>query len=312
LRGASHPGDAVFQGFTASFAAAVLAAAATLVFSLLKQAWPALQQVGLGVLGGQTWDPNRGVFGALSFIYGTLVTSLLALLLAGVVGLMVAVFLSELAPPRLSRPVSFLVEMLAAVPSIIFGLWGIFVLIPLLVPIETWLNAQLGFIPFFGGTPSSGGSLLSAAIVLAIMILPTVAAISRDVMAAVPLAQREGLLALGATRWEVVRRVVIPYARAGLIGALVLGLGRAVGETMAVTMVIGNDPHIHASLLAPGYSLAAVLANESGEAFATPLYIGALFALGLLLLVISLLLNALARLLVWSVNRHGAAAAVRA
>jgi phosphate transport system permease protein len=302
----SRAGDGIFQGLTLLFALVVVAAAAILLFALVKQAWPALTKVGLSVLGGQTWDPNHLVFGGLAFIYGTIVSSLVALILAGSVGVMVAVFLVEMAPPAFARPVSFLVEMLAAVPSIIFGLWGIFVLIPLVNPVQDWLNSTLGFIPLFGGTPSSGGSLLIAGIVLAIMILPTVAAISRDVMAAVPSSQREGMLALGGTRWEVVRRVVIPYARAGIIGALILGLGRAVGETMAVTMVIGNDPHIHASLLASGYSIAALLANEAGEAFGSPVYIGALFELGLLLFAISLLLNALARLLVWQVNRGGA------
>jgi phosphate transport system permease protein len=302
----SRAGDGIFQGLTLLFALVVVAAAVILLFALVKQAWPALSKVGLGVLGGQTWDPNHLVFGGLAFIYGTLVSSLVALILAGSVGVMVAVFLVEMAPPAFARPVSFLVEMLAAVPSIIFGLWGIFVLIPLVNPVQDWLNSTFGFIPIFGGTPSSGGSLLIASIVLAMMILPTVAAISRDVMAAVPGSQREGMLALGGTRWEVVRRVVIPYARAGIIGALILGLGRAVGETMAVTMVIGNDPHIHASLLASGYSIAALLANEAGEAFGSPVYIGALFELGLLLFAISLLLNALARLLVWQVNRGGA------
>ncbi len=304
---ASRAGDGIFHGLALLFALVAVAAAVILLLALVKQAWPALSKVGLGVLGGQTWDPNHLVFGGLAFIYGTLVSSLVALILAGVVGVMVAVFLVEMAPPAFARPIGFLVEMLAAVPSIIFGLWGIFVLIPLVNPVQDWLNGTLGFIPLFSGAPSSGGSLLIAGIVLAIMILPTVAAISRDVMAAVPGSQREGMLALGGTRWEVVRRVVIPYARAGIIGALILGLGRAVGETMAVTMVIGNDPHIHASLLASGYSIAALLANEAGEAFGSPVYIGALFELGLLLFAISLLLNALARLLVWRVNRGGAA-----
>lgn len=307
-RASRRIGDTVFSGLTRMFAAVVIISATGLFISLVLQSWPALRKIGLSVLGGATWDPNRAVFGALSFIYGTFVSSLLALLLAGVVGVMIAVFLSELAPPVISRPVGFLVEMLAAVPSIIFGLWGVFVLIPLVNPIAMWLNAHLGFIPIFGGTPSSGPSMLNAIIILAIMILPTIAAISRDVMLAVPGSQREGMLALGATQWEVVRRVVIPYARAGIIGAIILGLGRAIGETMAVTMVIGNDPHIHASLLSSGYSIAAVLASEAGEAFGTPLWIGALFELGLLLFLISVLLNSLARLLVWSVNRHARAA----
>ncbi len=302
LRAQNRLGDRAFEGVTLGFAAVVVLSVVVLLLGILTQAWPALSKVGLGVLGSQVWDPNHDRYGALAFVYGTVVTSLLALLLTGVVGIMIAVFLVELAPPMFARPIGFLVEMLAAVPSIIYGLWGIFVLIPLLIPVEDWLNQHLGFIPLFGGTPAPSGSVLIAGLVLAIMILPTVAAISRDVMAAVPDSQREGILALGATKWEMVRKVVIPYARAGIIGALVLGLGRAVGETMAVTMVIGNDPHVHASLLSPGYSLAAVLANEAGDTVNT-LHISALFELGLLLFLISIGLNVLARLLVWSVNR---------
>jgi len=303
LRASKRQGDAIFRGVTFFFAAIVIAAAAALAISIVLQAWPALQQVGFGVLGGTTWDPNHHLFGGLSFIYGTFVTSLVALVFAGVIGLMVAIFLVEMAPPFISRPVSFLVEMLAAVPSVIFGLWGIFVLIPLVTPVEAWINAHLGFIPLFSTPGSSTGSLMIAALVLAIMILPTVAALSRDVMNSVPGSQREGMLALGATKWEVIRNVVIPYARAGIIGALVLALGRAIGETMAVTMVIGNSTRISSSLFSGGYSIAAVLANEAQEALSDPLHIGSLFELGLLLLLISVLLNALARLLVGRLGR---------
>jgi phosphate transport system permease protein len=302
LRARNRLGDRAFEGISFAFGLTVILSAVVVLFGIITQAWPALTTIGLGILGSQVWDANHNIYGALAFVYGTVVTSLLALLLSGAVGIMIAIFLVELAPPLLSRPISFLVEMLAAVPSIIYGLWGIFVLIPLLIPVEDWLNQHLGFIPLFGDTPSPSGSILIASIVLAIMILPTIAAISRDVMAAVPGSQREGILALGATKWEMVRKVVIPYARAGIIGAAVLGLGRAVGETMAVTMVIGNDPHIHASLLAPGYSLAAVLANEAGDTVNT-MHISALFELGLLLFLISIALNVLARVLVWSVNR---------
>ena len=304
--GPRYSGDAIFLRLTQCVAALILLAAVALVGSMLQQAWPALGKVGFSVLTSNQWNPGVNIYGALAFIYGTLVSSLLALLLAGVVGVLIAVFLTQMAPPLLSRPVSFLVEMLAAVPSIIFGLWGIYVLIPLLVPVQTWLNATLGFIPLFSGTPSPNGNVLTAGLVLAIMILPTVAAISRDVMRAVPDTQREGMLALGATRWETIRLVVIPYARAGIIGALILGVGRAVGETMAVTMVIGNTPTISPSLLSAGYSIAAVLANESGEAFGNALHIGVLFELGLVLLLISVLLNAAARLLVWQVTTGSA------
>lgn len=312
LRSARRKGDTIFRGLTLLFAGLVILATVALVTSLVVEAWPALRQAGLSVVAGQNWDPNNGVYGGLTFIYGTVVTSLIALALAGVVGVMVAVFLVELAPRAVARPIGFLVEMLAAVPSIIFGFWGIFVLVPMMTDVNRWLNRTLGFIPIFGGDPYrvSGKSLLTTGVVLAIMILPTVAAISRDVMAAVPGSQREGMLALGATRWETVRRVVIPYARAGIIGALILGLGRAVGETMAATMVIGNSPQIQASLLQSGYSIAAVLASESGEAFGQPLWIGALFELGLLLLAMTVALNVLARYLVWRISRMGGATPV--
>lgn len=314
LRASTSGGDAIFRGVMLFFTSLVVLGALALVVSLVVQAWPALQQTGLSALRTEKWDPtgDSPVFGALSFIYGTIVTSIIAIVLAAIVGVMVAVFLVEMAPPIFARPVSFLVEMLAAVPSIIFGFFGVFVFIPLLLPLEQWLSATLGFIPIFGGPVYSGHNLLTTGIVLAVMILPTVAALSRDVMAAVPGSQREGMLALGATKWETVRHVVIPYARAGIIGAIILALGRAAGETMAATMIIGNSPHVHASLLQPGYSITAVLAAEAAEAFATPLYIGALFELGLILLLISVLLNVAARLLVWRVNRGKGATTVRA
>ncbi len=310
-RASGEGGDTVFRGVVLFFTVIVILAAVAIVFSIIKQAWPAVTSVGLGVLRSQNWDPPNSAFGGLTFIYGTLVTSLIAIVLAGVIGVMVAIFLVELAPPAFARPVSFLVEMLAAVPSIIFGFFGLFVLIPFLLPFEQGLNKALGFIPLFGGSVYTGHNLLTTSIVLAIMILPTVTALSRDVMAAVPGSQREGMLALGATRWETVRHVVIPYARAGVIGAIILALGRATGETMAALMLIGNSTQIHASLLQPGYSITAVIAAESGEAFNTPLYIGAIFELGLILLLISVLLNVSARLLVWRVSRGGGATSVR-
>jgi len=309
-RAAGQGGDAVFRNVMMFFTAVVVLAAVAIVFSIIKQAWPALMNLGLGVLRSQNWDPPNNAFGGLSFIYGTLVTSLIAIVLAGAIGVMVAIFLVELAPPMFGRPVSFLVEMLAAVPSIIFGFFGLFVLIPLLLPFEQWLNKTLGFIPIFGGSVYTGRNLLTTSIVLAIMILPTVTSLSRDVMSAVPGSQREGMLALGATQWETVRRVVIPYARAGIIGAIILALGRATGETMAALMLIGNSPQLHASLLQPGYSITAVIAAEAGEAADTPLHIGAIFELGLILLLISVLLNVAARLLVWRVSRGGGATTV--
>lgn len=312
-RVSTSSGDSVFRGVLFFFTALVIVAAAALLVSLIVQAWPALRRTGLTALTTARWQPTNDipVFGALSFIYGTIVTSVVAIILAGIVGVMVAVFLVELAPPMFARPVGFLVEMLAAIPSVIFGFFGVFVLIPLLLPVEQWLGVTFGFIPLFGGPVYTGHNLLTTGLVLAIMILPTVAALSRDVMAAVPGSQREGMLALGATKWETVRYVVIPYARAGIIGAVILALGRATGETMAATMIIGNTPFIHASLLQPGYSITAVLASEAPEAFATPLYIGALFELGLILLLISVLLNVAARLLVWRVNRGRGATTVQ-
>jgi len=315
LRGARGVGDPIFYGLNLFFAIVVIVAAFALVATIVLQAWPAIGTVGTTIFTSTNWDTGSHVFGALTFITGTIITSVIALLLAGVVGIMIAVFLVELAPPALAKPVSFLIEMLAAVPSIIFGLWGIFVLIPFILPFETFLHDHLGFtVPFtnislFGGNFVVGNSIFTASIILAVMILPTVSALSRDVMAAVPGSQREGMMALGATRWEVVSRVVIPYARAGIVGALILALGRAVGETMAVTMVIGNAQSPSPSLLTSGNSLASALANNLGEAFSDPVWLGALFELALLLLGISLLLNIVARLLVRQVNKGAAASA---
>lgn len=315
LRGTRDIGDPIFYGLNLFFAVVVIIAAIALVATIVVQAWPAIGTVGTTIFTSTNWNTNSHVFGALTFITGTLITSVVALVLAGVVGVMIAVFLVELAPPAVARPVSFLIEMLAAVPSIIFGLWGIFVLIPFILPFEQFLNSHLGFtVPFtnlspFGGVFVVGNSIFTASIILTIMILPTVAALSRDVMTAVPGSQREGMMALGATRWEVVSRVVIPYSRTGIIGALILALGRAVGETMAVTMVIGNAQQPSPSLLTSGNSLASALANNLGEAFSDPVWLGALFELALLLLGISLLLNTIARLLVRQVNKGATASA---
>ncbi len=261
---------------------------------------------GLAFLWTSEWDPAIDqLFGALPFIQGTLVTSVVALLLAAPVGLGAAIFLAELAPTWLRISVGFLVELLAAVPSVVFGLWGLFVLIPVVVkPLGVQLEASLGFIPLFAG-PAFGPSRLAAGILLAIMILPTITAISRDVLRAVPAAQREGALALGATRWETVRDILVPYGRSGILGALILGLGRALGETMAVTMVIGNNLDPSASLLHPGYTMASVIANEFTEA-TYDLYLNALIEIGLLLFAMTLIVNAGAQVLIWRVNRHTA------
>jgi phosphate transport system permease protein len=248
------------------------------------------------------WDPVRGSFGALPFVFGTLVSSLLALLIAVPISIGVATYLAELAPGWIRQPFGFMVELLAAIPSVVYGLWGIFVLTPWLREhVQPALAATLGFLPFFQGT-ARGYGMLAGGLILAIMILPTIASVARDVMRAVPGAFREGALALGATRWEAIRVGVLPMARSGIVGAIVLGLGRALGETMAVTMVIGNRAEISASLFAPSSTMASVIANEYTEA-ADDLYLSALSQLGLLLFLVTLLLNVLARVLVWRVGR---------
>src|SRR6266480_3336460 len=268
--------------------------------------WPAIQRFGGTFLWTSVWDPVAGIYGAAPMIFGTLASSLLALLIAVPLSLGVAIYPTEFAPKWLRQPVAFLVELLAAIPSVVYGLWGIFVLIPFLrTVVVPPLRATLGWTPFLSGV-FYGNSLLAGGVILAIMIVPYIAAVSREVLLAVPGSQREAALAMGATRWEAVRSAVLPYGRAGLIGAVMLGLGRALGETMAVTMVIGNRHDISASLLQPGYTMAAALANEFSEA-TTGMYLAALFEVGLVLFVITVTVNALARLLVWRVARGGGA-----
>lgn len=272
---------------------------------LAVSAAPALKKFGVRFLFTTTWDPVAEVYGAAPMIFGTIVSSLLALLIAVPLALGVAIFLTEFAPPWLRRPVGFLVELLAAVPSVVYGLWGVFVLIPLLRNVAVPpLRAALGWTPFFKGV-FYGNSMLAGGVILAIMIVPYIAAVSREVLQAVPATQREAALGLGATRWEAVWSAVLPYGRAGIIGAIMLGFGRALGETMAVTMVIGNRHDLGASLLSPAYTMAAAIANEFSEA-TTQMYLSALFAVGLVLFVITITINALARLLVWRVARGAA------
>lgn len=297
-----NPGDLVFRALTALFAAAIVGLVVAMALEMAGAARPSLSAFGLGFLVGMDWDPVRDHFGALPFVYGTVVSSLLALAIAVPVALGVAITLTEFAPPRLRAPVAFTVELLAAVPSVVYGLWGIFVLAPLLRDtIEPALARTFGFLPFFQG-PHQGFGLLAGAIVLAIMILPTIASVAREVLLAVPDMYREAALGLGATRWECLRDVTLPMARSGLMGAVILGLGRALGETMAVTMLIGNRAEISASLFAPSYTLASVIANEFAEATGD-LYLAALAELGLVLFGVTLLLNIAARLLV--LRRHG-------
>jgi len=279
----------------------VLLLAAGLVAALTWESWAAMRAFGLRFLVTSHWDPVAGEFGALPFIYGTLVSSLLALLIAVPLSLGAAIFLAELAPAWVRPPVAFLIEMLAAVPSVVYGLWGIFVLVPWLRDwVQPALGRTLGFLPLFQGPPYGIG-MLAAGLILSIMIVPYITSVSREVLLAVPGSQREAALGLGATRWETTRIAVLRYGRSGLIGAILLGLGRALGETMAVTMVIGNRPEVSISLFAPGYTMASVLANEFTEA-TSDLYVSALVEIGLLLLVVTVLVNGLARLLVWSVG----------
>jgi phosphate transport system permease protein len=297
--GVAPSADTVFRHTTAVYAAAILALLGLIVYELARGSRLALARFGLSFIVGRIWDPVAGRFGAATFIYGTLVSSLLALAIAVPLGVGIAICLVELAPRRLRGPVGFLVELLAAIPSVVYGLWGLFVLAPLVRDhVAPALNAVLGFLPFFRGV-SHGPGMLSAALILALMILPYVAAVSRDVLLAVPREQREASLALGATRWETVTRVVLPYGRAGIAGGVILALGRALGETMAVTMVIGNNPQIAASLFAPGYTLSAVIANEYAEA-SGPLYLSALTELGLMLFALTFLVNGAAR---WLIGR---------
>lgn len=253
---------------------------------------------GIGFLTGSTWDPVNEIFGALPFIFGTLVSSLIALIIAVPFSLGIAIFLAEIAPERIRTPLSFIIELLAAVPSVIIGLWGIFILVPFIRDyLSPPLSTYLGFLPLFQG-PMYGLSMLTGGVILAIMIIPITSAISREAIMSVPTQQREASLALGATRWETTRMAVLPYARSGIFGATILGFGRAIGETMAVTMVIGNTPRISASLFSPSYTMASVIANEFVEA-TSKLYISSLIEIGFLLLVISVIINITARILVW-------------
>jgi phosphate transport system permease protein len=257
---------------------------------------------GLSFLFSTHWDPAiNQMFGALPFIQGTLVTSFIALLLAVPIGIGVAIFLAELSPSWLSQPLGFLVELLAAVPSVVYGFWGLFAFIPILVrPLSMDLTNHLGFLPIFKG-PVYGPSRLAAGLILAIMILPTIASVSRDVFRAIPVAQREAALALGATRWETISQVLVPYGLSGLLGAVILGLGRALGETIAVTMVIGNNLDLSSSLLHPGYTMASIIANEFTEA-TYDLYLHALIEIALILFIVTLGINLIARFLVWRVS----------
>jgi phosphate transport system permease protein len=295
-------GDLAFRRITALFAGSVIVLLVWMAVEMGLASKLSLAQFGLGFLTGSDWNPVRDHYGALPFVFGTVVSSLLALCISVPISLGIAIYLSELAHPKLKMPMGFLVELLAAVPSVVYGLWGIFALAPWLrESVEPMLARTLGFLPFFRG-PAHGFGMLAGGIILAIMITPTISSVSREVLRAVPHALREGAIGLGATRWEVVRVAVLPYAKSGLVGAVILGLGRALGETMAITMVIGNRSEISLSLFAPSYTMASVIANEFTEATGQ-LYLSALAEVGLLLFFVTVALNVFARLLVWRVGK---------
>lgn len=296
-------GDAVFKWILIACAATIPALLLALLFELTRGALPAATRFGLDFIFSSTWDPVAGVFGAWPAIFGTLLTSFLALAMAVPLSLGVAIYLTEFAPEPIRRPVATVIELLAAIPSVVYGLWGIFVLIPFLTKwIFPFLETHLGFLPIFSG-PIYGPSVFAAALILTVMIVPFIMSVSREVLLAVPSGQREAALALGATRWEAVSTAIVPYAKSGIIGAVILGLGRALGETMAVTMLIGNRHEVAASLFAPGYSMAAVIANEFADAAGGPIHESALIYMALLLFAVTVLVNAAARLLIWRVSR---------
>ncbi len=292
---------------TLACSVSILVIVALIVGELWTHSQPTVQKFGFGFLTSSIWNPNDGVFGAMPFIYGTCITAAQALIIAIPLGVAAAIFLAEMAPPALSNILTFLIELLAAVPSVIYGLLGIFILIPLireyLVPV---LRAAFGYLPIFKG-PFYGVSLLSAGLVLSVMVVPFIISVSREVLLAVPADQREAALALGATKWETTWDIVLPNASTGILGSIFLALARALGETMAVTMVIGNTPKIAASLFSPGYSIAAVIANEFAEA-SGQLYVSSLIFLGLVLFGLTIVINAIARILIIVTRRKGALA----
>ena len=303
-------GDRLYGAALHALGGVVLLVGGVIVVVCARASLPAFAKLGVGpFLLGSDWNPVEDSFGALPFLYGTLVTSLVAIAVALPIAVGLSLFLTEMAPPGVRRVVSFLVELLAGIPSVVYGLWGLFVLVPWLrTTVEPWLGKWLGALPLFAlhGAPLGVG-YLAGGLVLAVMILPTITSVSVEVLRTAPRTLREGALALGATRWEAIRIAVLPFARSGIFGATILGLGRALGETMAVTMVLGNQPEIHASLLSPGYSLPAVIANEFAEATGA-IHTGALAGLALVLLGTTLLLNAAARALVHYSTRRARSA----
>ena len=293
--------DLGFSLLTGAFALVLVLVVVGIGIILWKDSGPSLHEFGFKFWRTETWDPVSGDFGALPFIWGTLYSSLIALLISTPVAIGIAIFLSEMCPSWAQTPLVFLTELLAAIPSIVYGLWGIFVLVPAVRSFEQAMPDVLRVLPIFSGPPVGVG-MLAASVILAIMIVPYSSAVAREVLKTVPNAQREGAMALGATPWEATK-VALFYARTGIVGAVMLGFGRALGETMAVTMVIGNDPKAKLSLFAPQYSMAAVIANEFSEA-TTDLHISALVEIGLVLFFITLLVNFGSRMLIWSMTRE--------
>lgn len=300
----SRLGDRLFKLGLTLAALAIPVLMGFLVWELYGGAELAIDRYGLDFITGSTWDPVAESFGAWPLIFGTLLSSLLALVIAVPLSLGVAIYITEFAPRAIRQPIAFVIELLAAIPSVVYGLWGIFVLIPVLKKfVFPFLRDALGFLPFFQGT-IYGNSVLAASIILAIMVMPFIMSVAREVLLAVPGNQREAALALGATRWEAVTSAILPYARSGILGAIILGLGRALGETMAVTMLIGNRHEIASSLFAPGYTMAAVIANEFSEA-ATDIHFSALTYVALVLFLVTVLVNGAARLLIWKTSSRG-------
>ena len=299
-----RPADALFRLTAASCACIVLILLAGMLIRTTWAAWPAFSHSGIGIITSNTWNPNLNQFGGLSFIYGTLVTSVIALVLGVPVSVLIALFLTEIAPARLATPLGYLVDLLAAVPSVVYGLWGVFVLVPFVTHIWTWLSTNVSFIPLFSQF-GSGRDFATAGVILALMIVPIISAVSREVFATVPADERESALALGATRWEMIRLAVLPRSRPGVVAAVILGFGRAVGETIAVAYLIGGVPNkITGHLFQQGSTIAANIALQFNEAASLPLFKAALIALGVVLFAITLVINIGARL----ISRGGRAA----
>lgn len=297
-------GDRIFRMMTLGFAFSIILILLLITTGMAVESIPALKLFGWKFITGSNWDAVQGRFGALPYIWGSVVSSLLAIVVATPLSVGTALFITEIAPGKLGGAIASLVELLAAIPSVIYGLWGVLVMAPWLQQtVEPFLVDHLAFLPFFSGAPYGVG-MLAAVFIIMIMIIPIITSITKEVLLAVPKSQKEAAIALGATRWETIRMAVLPYGRSGILGAVVLGLGRAIGETMAVTMVIGNTPQISLSLLDPAYTMPSVIANEFAEA-TSKLHSSALMEIGLILLVLTLLINVAARFLIWGVSRQG-------